>query len=205
MTTVASNNLQASALSETTPYPILWTSNFYEGELQKISRATDYSPAVMFELKVGLLANGINLTSNANSVASKKSRYLQQVRSGASNGLDIVLPLGFWVNVPVTTQTTEYTLDFLDGTYSINIKNKKKYVPVAVVPKPLFYDSRTTTGQMMKYIGQMSGDRIGFGLTNGCYFWKKERRCQFCSIGTNTSEEVGKKALMTLLKFYQRL
>ena len=193
MTTVASDNLQASALGESTPSSILWTSNFYEGDLQKISRITDYSPSVIFELKVGLLANGINLTSSANSVASKGSRYLQQVRSGASNGLDIVLPLGFWVNVPVTKQATEYTLDFLDGTYRITIKYKNDYVPVAVVPKPLFYDDITTTGHMMKYIGQMSGDRIGFGLTNGCYFWKEERRCQFCSIGTNTSEEVGKK------------
>jgi hypothetical protein len=120
----------------------------------------------------------------------------QRVRSGASSGLDLILPNGEWVNAPVYASRLEgrATLECDGEQFWIAFANREN-IPVKLVPSPSYYGLKTRTGLPMKSIGQMFADRIGFGLTNNCYFWKKERRCSFCTIGLNVGEESRSKSV----------
>jgi hypothetical protein len=176
---------------------------FYELALKNIRENTDVSLEDAMAQKFELLSYGLTSTKRAWDEVRRTGKYPQRVRSGASCGLDVVLPGEVWVNAPVYDAKDEPAaplLDFEDGQFFITSKNSGRVMPLAVVPKPKYYDDNTTTNRPMNFIGQMFADRIGFGLTNNCYFWKKERRCAFCTIGTNTEFEDRDKPVLEIVE-----
>ncbi len=173
-------------------------NNFYDSELNLVSTIDKFSKETILEIKIQILIYGIVITNEAMSVITATKKIPQSVRSGASNGLDIVLPSGVWVNAPVSRKSSDDSaliLDFKRNTFCLEkrISSIKRDIPVAVVPRPDYYGVTTTSNIPMNQIGQIFADRIGFGLINNCYFWKKERRCAFCSIGVNVENEIHTK------------
>ncbi len=169
---------------------------FYDAGLARMEQLTDYAPDAVRRLKFELLGWGLTATERAWEEVRRVGKYPQQVRSGASGGLDLVLPGGLWVNAPVYTREDEPRAAVLDlNEDGFCISGREIALPIEVVPRPAYYDRLTSDGTSMRNVGQMSGDRIGFGLANACYFWQQERRCQFCSIGLNRRNELPDKSL----------
>lgn len=143
------------------------------------------------ELKFGLLLNGIKVSQNA---AAQLVRTKPEIRarSGVSGGLDIVFANDVYVNC--TTQesiakASPFSLDFLDNAFVV-LKNDVRQTAVSICLQPAYYDQKTSAGIPMVKVGQMcSVDRICISMSRSCVFWKKDWRCRFCSIGTNTASE----------------
>lgn len=168
----------------------------FEAQIKNISCNTDFSKDIILLTKFNLLSYGLTLTDSARSQIQKQNniKLPQQVRSGASNGLDIVLPHGQWVNVPIYNNDTyhqpTFLLDWQEEYVLYTEQDPSNTIPILIAPKPKYYDLHTSSNTPMHLVGQMFTDRIGFGLRNSCYFWKKERRCSFCTIGFKDQEEV---------------
>lgn len=150
---------------------------------------------VLRRLKWQLLAQGVFLPRTTHMAAENTAAKLpQQVRSGASNGLEMILPGELWANAPVASgpgaahaRRPELVAD--EGLFYLLDHLAQMRVPVTLAAEPVYYQKSTRGGTPMNRIGQMCADRIGFGLTNSCYFWQSSRRCQFCSIGVNNAYE----------------
>jgi hypothetical protein len=155
-------------------------------------------------LKFDLLLQGIRLTEKAIQNLDGFKNPIR-TRSGASGGLDIVLPHDVFVNVPVSehfVSASEYELGFDDGRFKI-LKQKKYLVDAFLLPEPKYYGLKTSDGsEDMVRIGQMcSPDRFCYGMTGpGCYFWASSKRCKFCSIGNNYNADAGKKRAEHLIE-----
>lgn len=160
-------------------------------------------------IKFGLLAEGATISRQADHAMHDAKRPVR-TRSGISGGLDIWLePPGIPVNVPVTesfVRQSPYSLDYADGTYFIT-RDGNRLCDFSPVPSPDYYSLKTADGkQSMQRIGQMcSCDRFCYGMTGpSCYFWKQDRRCQYCSIGDNYSEDAAKKQEMHLMEVLEK-
>jgi hypothetical protein len=154
------------------------------------------------QLKFELLASGVRVTSEARQCLQDAKRPIR-TRSGASGGLDIELPHHIDVNVPVDEEfaaKSELTLDCISGKLAIR-RNDKILTTIEVQPIPRYYNLRTSQDVPMVQIGQMcSGDRFCYGMTGPyCWFWRPERRCQYCSIGFSKGLDASQKTVDQLL------
>lgn len=145
------------------------------------------------EIKFGLLAEGAVLTPAADAEMHDAKRPIR-TRSGVSGGLDIRIAGCVDVNVPVRegfARDSSYRLECQEGLYQVT-RDGEALCEFSPLPTPEFY-GRTTGEQAepMHRIGQMcSADRFCYGMTGPtCYFWARSRRCQYCTIGKNYSED----------------
>lgn len=155
-------------------------------------------------VKFGLLAEGAVVDDAARRRLDNAKQPLR-TRSGISGGLDIRLPGGVEVNVPIDepfVQSSSYTLSFEDDVLIVRhaAETLCSFEPLLT---PEFYGRRTEHGdEPMHRIGQMcSSDRLCYGMTGPtCYFWARSRRCQYCSIGKNFSTDSVRKQADQLLE-----
>lgn len=149
----------------------------------------------LFLLKLRLLGSGIRLAPAAAAVLERLKPALR-TRSGVSGGLDLVLPADLHVNCALTEsfcRESPFTLDCEGETFVVRERGEI-VAPVRVYPRPAYYDELASDGTPLVEIGQMcSGDRICIGMTRHCVFWKREERCQFCTIGHNVPLEAPRK------------
>ena len=155
------------------------------------------------QLKFELLASGLRVTREAEQHLRDAKKPIR-TRSGASGGLDIELPHHIDVNVPVDERfasQSELLLDSVSGKFAIR-RGEEVLTFVVVQPIPKYYSLHTADNVPMVQIGQMcSGDRFCYGMTGPyCWFWKTERRCQFCSIGLNKGLDATQKTVKQLLE-----
>lgn len=175
--------------------------NFYGTDLAKVESSFIYSENEMFQIKLRLLSAGLTLSEQAKVKIAQDRKQPQSVRSGASSGLDLILPGFIWVNAPIyDTNPNSLTLDCTDEAFILYDTLLTEPVLVSVLPEPAYYKKMTSCGEPMRQVGQIFADRIGFGLINQCYFWKKERRCAFCTIGKNTTNELATKSAQAILE-----
>jgi radical SAM protein (TIGR04043 family) len=146
-------------------------------------------------LKFEILAKGIRLTERGRDGVSLRKPPIR-TRSGVSGGVDIVLPGEIHVNCPVTesySQKSDLSLDWRGEEFQV-VRAGEPIELVEVLPRPAYYDRDASDGTPLVEIGQLcSGDRICIGMTRHCYFWARERRCRFCSIGLNVPSEASQK------------
>lgn len=155
-------------------------------------------------VKFGLLAEGA-VVDNAARQRLDDAKQPLRTRSGISGGLDIRLPGGVEVNVPIDepfAQNSSYTLGWEDDALVVRRAGETlcHFEPLLT---PEFYGRRTTHGDEPMYrIAQMcSSDRLCYGMTGAtCYFWARSRRCQYCSIGKNSSADFARKQADQLLE-----
>lgn len=157
----------------------------------------------LLRLKFDLLSNGARLAPGTEEAIQLRAKLPQRVRSGTSSGLDIRLSDCTVVNCPTDeslASRSSLVLAFEDDVFLI-AEGTQLRARVAVTPRPAYYSSRTSNGVPMNWIGQISGDRLGIGLTNDCCFWRSPRtRCKFCSIGFNLRNELREKSLHQILE-----
>ncbi len=156
------------------------------------------------QIKFGLLAEGARISPQAQEAMFDVKKPIR-TRSGISGGLDIQLPHNIHVNISVVEEyakNSSFTLDFAENEFILTQHGQHicSFIPD---PSPAYYGQKTADGkQDMQRIGQMcSSDRFCYGMTGPtCYFWKQERRCQYCSIGDNYSEDAAKKQEFHLME-----
>lgn len=159
-------------------------------------------------LKFNLLTSGLTIAKSAEERLNDFKMPIR-TRSGASGGLDVILPHNVHVNAPLRETFA------LHSQFIIEFQNEEFYLSqggeiiseVKLQPFPKYYSEFTSDGtKEMKKIGQMcSGDRFCYGMTGpSCYFWSKDRRCKFCSIGNNGKEDENKKKLEHLFETLEK-
>lgn len=153
-------------------------------------------------LKFEILSKGLRLTREVEKRMGKSIKEPLNLRSGLSNGLDIVLPNNIWVNAFIneSVNNTPFLIDYEDERFILK-KNNEKLVEIIVPPRPLFYSRYTKESIPFKKIGSIRADRLSICLNNNCTFWDdKILRCKFCAIGLNKKNEVPIKTLEQILE-----
>lgn len=158
-------------------------------------------------LKFELLASGVSVSPGARHYLEGAKRPTR-TRSGASGGLDIVLPHDVHVNVPLHEKFASQSSLTLDCVLEKLVVRRGEDIlaPVELQPIPQYYSLHTSDGFPMVKIGQMcSGDRFCYGMTGAyCWFWKRERRCKYCSIGLNQDRDTSQKTKQQMLEALAR-
>lgn len=155
-------------------------------------------------IKFGLLSRGAVVTTAADEAMHDVKRPVR-TRSGVSGGLDIRLDGFIDVNVPVRepyVQESPYRLDFADDVFMVR-RDDDVQCEFQPLPTPGYYRRVTADGEEpMAKIGQMcSSDRFCYGMTGPtCFFWKSDRRCRYCTIGRNYSEDAARKQAKHLIE-----
>nr|WP_157187447.1 radical SAM protein [Nocardia vinacea] len=150
------------------------------------------------------MAEGARVTPSAES-ALVHSKMPLRTRSGVSGGLDLQIADGIDVNVPVSemfVRMSPYTIDH-DGNTFVVMRGEDSICNANPLPLPSYYELRTADDtEAMHRIAQMcSADRLCFGMTGPtCHFWRRDRRCQYCSIGKNFSADAARKQQRHLLE-----
>lgn len=170
-----------------------------------------FSPQQLREialLKFELLSSGMSISASALHEL-KYRKYPIRTRSGASGGLDVILPHQVYVNVPVEETFAAHSSIRLDyeGNDFVLKKEEETISTIQVQPKPLYYNDKTSDGtEDLVRIGQIcSGDRFCYGMTGpGCRFWGSANRCKFCSIGHNYRADAAHKKEQHLLEALER-
>ncbi len=154
-------------------------------------------------LKFEIFSKGVRLSNKIKSKLGKSIKEQLNMRSGLSNGLDIILPNNIWVNAPIDTKPTSaapFLVDEEDGKFVLK-KNGEKLAEILIPPRPLLYSYYTSDGVPFKKIGSIRADRLSICLNNNCIFWNdKKLRCKFCAIGLTKKNEIPIKTSKQILE-----
>lgn len=140
-------------------------------------------------LKLDLYCKGARMDSSC-FVEEDGGRRVLRTRAGLGSGLELVLPGDLWTNVPVAepfAQSSPYLLRRRDGRYVLD-RDGEEVAPVALSPRPSWYERATSTGKPMTRIGTLQGTYLGIYQAKVCEYWTaKPARvsCKFCSVGLN--------------------
>ena len=143
-------------------------------------------------LKLALYCEGMRLTVEAEN-AILAGRKIMRTRAGLGSGLEIVLPKGYWTNVPVTepfTRDSAFVLEYENDAFFVAHANGDR-IQVSLAPRPPWYTRRTSSGKPMTSIGSLQGTYLGIYPTGVCEFWqgKNKENCKYCSIGLNLGHD----------------
>lgn len=140
-------------------------------------------------LKLDLYCKGLRLDDSC-LVEEDGGRKILRTRAGLGSGLEVILPGNLWTNVPVSesfASRSPYTLHREHGRYLLRW-NGDDVTPLALSPRPDWYDRPTSTGKPMTRIGTLQGTYLGIYQAKVCEYWtaKPEKvNCKFCSVGLN--------------------
>ncbi len=140
-------------------------------------------------LKLDLYCKGTRLDDSCY-VEQDGGRQILRTRAGLGSGLELVLPGGLWTNVPVSegfAHLSPYILRRRNGGYWID-REAEPVAPVALSPRPSWYDARTAAGKPLTRIGTLQGTYLAVYPAKVCEYWtEKPQRvnCKFCSVGLN--------------------
>jgi len=154
-------------------------------------------------IKFEILASGLKVSDQAWQLLAHAKGPIQ-TRSGASGGLDIVLPHHVHVNSPINERfasRSQLLLD-VDGGSLVIKRGQQILCEANLQPVPKYYALTASDGVPMAKIGQLcSGDRFCYGMTGPyCVFWKASSRCKFCSIGLNKDRDAARKTVDQMLE-----
>ena len=140
-------------------------------------------------LKLELMAHGLRVDPS----------IIPQHRStdalfGSSRDLDLVLPGGTWVSVPVQTgplATSPYTLVGKPGDYFITVNKTPltSSVPVDVRPPSRLHDHVTRSGIPFRQFGTVHGPYMALSPMHHCTFLTDNDRCGFCGVPPAEAEQ----------------
>lgn len=140
-------------------------------------------------LKLDLYCKGVRLDDSC-LVEEDGGRKILRTRAGLGSGLELILPGGFWTNVPVTeafAARSPYTLHRRGGRYLLSWQGDD-VTAVTLSPRPGWYDRATTTGKPMTRVGTLQGTYLGIYQAKVCEYWTARPQrvnCKFCSVGLN--------------------
>lgn len=133
-------------------------------------------------------------------------RGLVRTRAGLGSGLEVVLPGGLWTNVPVLesfAQKSPYLVRRVGDELLLELDGEV-LAPLALSPRPAWYDSRTTSGKPMTRVGTLQGTYLGVYPAKVCDYWVAEpakTNCHFCSVGLNLGvDDASEKSVEEVLE-----
>src|SRR5262245_61730233 len=156
-------------------------------------------------LKLDLYCKGMRLDDSF-AVESQAGRKLLRTRAGLGSGLEIVLPGGFWTNVPVRERfaaDSPYSLHAAQDGLTLRHDELGPVTRVALAPRPRWYDRTTTTGKPMTHVGSVQGTYLGIYPAKVCDYWLMEdkEQCRFCSVGLNLgADDADEKSVTEVLE-----
>jgi hypothetical protein len=139
-------------------------------------------------LKLDLYCKGARLDQSC--MGSETGRGLLRTRAGLGSGLEVILPGGLWTNVAVLeafAQRSPYLIRRAGGALQLDLDGEA-LSPLALSPRPSWYDARTRSGKPMTRVGTLQGTYLGIYPARVCDYWvtKPEKtNCHFCSVGLN--------------------
>ena len=141
-------------------------------------------------LKLHLFCQGLHLDPSCD--IERDGRPIRRTRAGLGSGLELVLPDGLYVNVPVLEKWvagTPFSLHRQAGRYGLR-HDGRHLCDVRLPPPPAFYERKTTSGVPMSRVGVLQGTYLADYPTAVCHYWEHRPRvcCKFCSVGLNLGE-----------------
>jgi len=139
-------------------------------------------------LKLDLYCRGAVLDESCY-VEQDGGRKILRTRAGLGSGLELILPGGLWTNVPVSepfARRSPYAIHRQDGRYLLR-HGGRDVAPVALSPRPAWYDRATASGKPMTRVGTLQGTYLGVYQAKVCEYWTGplKENCKFCSVGLN--------------------
>jgi uncharacterized radical SAM superfamily protein len=139
-------------------------------------------------LKLDLYCKGARIDDSC-FIEQDGGRKILRTRAGLGSGLEVILPGGLWTNIPVAepfAQASPYTVHREAGHYFLRHDGRDD-VPLALSPRPGWYDRPTSSGKPMTRIGTLQGTYLGIYQAKVCEYWTKpiQVNCKFCSVGLN--------------------
>jgi hypothetical protein len=154
-------------------------------------------------IKFEILASGLRVSDRAWQFV-RRSKGPIRTRSGASGGLDIILPHDIYVNSPINERFASQSRLVLDAVKGTLVVKEDGHIlcTAELQPLPHYYELETSDGTPMVEIGQLcSGDRFCYGIKGAyCFFWQHEKRCKFCSIGLNRDRDASRKTVDQMME-----
>lgn len=142
-------------------------------------------------LKLDLMCRGMRI---APTCTLGDGRFPVRMRSGLGSGLELRLPGGMPVNVPVReafAAASPYVLESAEATDEFRLTHEgRPLAPVRVAPRAPFLNGSTRSGRLMASIGVLQGNCLGVYFGPLCANWKRpqEDACRFCAVGVNAVE-----------------
>jgi hypothetical protein len=143
-------------------------------------------------LKLDLLCRGARLHDSCRT-EDDGGRPVLRTRAGLGSGLELVLPGGSYVNVPVAeafARESPYELRRGPRGYAL-WRDGTPCRAVRLAPRPRWYDRRTSRGRAMRRVATLQGTVLAVYPGKVCDFWvvgperTAPERCRFCSVGLN--------------------
>ena len=144
-------------------------------------------------LKLDLYCRGLRLHESVLG-HDRERRPLLRTRAGLGSGLELVLPRGLHVNVPVLERFAESSPYELrragSGAYRIFLDGRDCSA-AEVAPVPEWYEREGRLGRPLRRVGTLQGTYLGIYPGRTCEFWlpgglrESKENCKFCSVGLN--------------------
>ena len=156
-------------------------------------------------LKLDLYCKGARLDESCLE-GEGTGRGLLRTRAGLGSGLEVVLPGGFWTNVPVLeafAQRSPYVIRREAGGLTL-YRNDEAVTSLTLSPRPAWYDAKTRSGKPMTRVGTLQGTYLGVYPAKVCDYWVAEptkTNCHFCSVGLNLGvDDASEKSVEEVLE-----
>jgi hypothetical protein len=140
-------------------------------------------------LKLDLYCKGLRLDDSC-LVEEQGGRKIMRTRAGLGSGLEVILPGGFWTNIPVVESfaaKSPYVLRWANDRFLLRHEQIGEVCELQLSPNPPWYQKKTTTGKLMTRVGSLQGTYLGVYPSKVCEYWleKPKEQCKFCSVGLN--------------------
>ena len=140
-------------------------------------------------LKSELLVNGVNITRRASKGLGTEYKEQNHGLFGwdFEDHTNIVLPDDFTLPDGIVVQfrrnsCSNYIIDLVEGQLILS-KGMENLCQVNWIPRPVFYNHKTTSNEKMVKIGQIGGeDCLFFCYQNFCSHFSKNEQCLFCNL-----------------------
>lgn len=83
-------------------------------------------------------------------------------------------------------ETDPWVIDYIEGSFWL-MKGSEPFEEVNPLPKPLYYDVKTSSGLPMQYVGVAKpSDAVIFVPYRHCHYSNTQEQCRFCDMDYNT-------------------
>lgn len=143
-------------------------------------------------LKLDLYCKGIRLDESCFQPL-RSGRPILRTRAGLGSGLEVILPGGYWTNIPVAeafAHSSPYLLTQRQGRLQLELDGTW-VCDLQLAPQPDWYEQRTSSGRLMRHIGTLQGTYLGIYPGKVCEYWTRDTKvnCHFCSVGLNLGHD----------------
>ncbi len=150
-------------------------------------------------IKLSALSRGINIGDG--SILSSRQFAENQFPYGYSSNLvrqirtipgEFVLPQDVYVGMNLR-ETSPWGFTVQEGRPYLTYEGKT-VSSVDFVPRPEYYGTELSNGQLAEQVGPLYGSRytLSYFLRGGCYYFAVDKACKFCSLNP-TRKDLGLK------------